>query len=150
MRFHPKRRASMDHKPGPNIASAAPAVPNKSQTHLSPGSIIIFQASISATEVPTMGVHNPAIKRMPAPMASTAGMVTFKGGSVHSLEAARTTSAEPITKRMKSKPAPGQPPANVEYSRRTLYIQSSDTVKAVETPKRGGIVTPKVRSGQGR
>jgi len=120
MRFQPKRRASMDHKPGPNIASAAPAVPNKSQTHLSPGSTIIFQSSISATKLPTMGVHNPATRRMPAPIESTARIVTFKGGSIHSLEAARTTSAEPITKRMKSKPVPGQPPANVEYSRRTL------------------------------
>jgi len=95
MRFQPKRRASIDHKPGPNIARAAPAVPSSSQTHLSPGSIMIFQISISATEVPTMGVHSPAIRRMPAPMASTAGMVTFKGGSIHSLEAACTTSAEP-------------------------------------------------------
>jgi hypothetical protein len=118
MRFQPKRRASIDHSPGPNIARAAPAVPNKSQTHLSPGSIIIFQISMSATEVPTMGVHNPATRRMPAPMASTAGMVTFKGGSIRSLEAARTTSEEPITKRRRSKPVPGQPPANVEYSRR--------------------------------
>ena len=121
MRFHPKRRASMDHKPGPNMASAAPAVPNNSQTHLSPDSIIILQTSISATEVPTMGVHNPTMSRMPAAIERTAKIVTFKGGSVHSLEAARTTSTAPITERMRSKPVPGQPPANVEYSRRTLY-----------------------------
>jgi len=67
-----------------------------------------------------MGVHNPAMRRMPAASKTTVTIVTFKGGSIHSLEAARTTSAEPITKRMKSKPVPGQPPANVEYSRRTL------------------------------
>ena len=137
MRFHPKRRASMDHKPGPNIASAAPAVPNKSQTHLSPGSIIIFQTSINATEIPTTGVHNPAMRRMPAASDSTATIVTFKGGSIHSLEAARTSIAEPITKRMKSKPVPGQPPANVEYSRRTLYTPIFRHCEARSKPPKG-------------
>jgi len=53
----------MDHKPGPNIARAAPAVPNISQSGLSPGSISIFQTSVSATEVPATGVHKPAIDR---------------------------------------------------------------------------------------
>ena len=63
MRFHPKRRASTDHKPGPNIARAAPTVPNNSQTHLSPGSVSIFQISIKAIAVPTIGVHKPTIKQ---------------------------------------------------------------------------------------
>jgi hypothetical protein len=119
MRFHPKRRASMDHKPGPNIARAAPAVPNSSQTHMSPVSVSIFQTSINAMEVPAMGVHKPAISSIPAPNKSTAGTVTLSGGgSLHSLKPARTMSTEPTTARMRSKPAPGQPPANVEYSRR--------------------------------
>jgi hypothetical protein len=118
MRFHPKRRASTDHRPGPNIARAAPAVPNNSQTHLSPGSMNIFQISITATEVPTMGVHKPAISRIPTPIESAARTLTFIGEWLANLEAARTTSAQPITKRMRSKPAPGQPPANVEYRRR--------------------------------
>jgi hypothetical protein len=131
MRFHPKRRASMDHEPGPNIASAAPA------THLSPGSIIIFQTSISATKLPTMGVHNPAMRRMPAASESTARIVMFKGGSIHSLEAARTTNAEPITRRMKSKPVPGQPPANVEYRRRTLYTPIFRHCEGRSKPQKG-------------
>jgi hypothetical protein len=118
MRFHPKRRASIDHRPGPNIARAAPAVPNKSQTHRSPGSVSIFQSWISATETPTMGVHKPAISRIPAPIERTARIVTVRGGSVHSLELARTMSADPTTNRIRSTPMPGQPPANVEYKRR--------------------------------
>ena len=73
MRFHPNRRASMDHKPGPNIARAAAAVPNSSHTHLSPGSVSIFQISINAMEVPTIGVHKPAISSIPAPIKSTSG-----------------------------------------------------------------------------
>jgi len=115
MRFHPKRRASMDHRPGPNIARAAAAVPNSSHTHLSPATVSIFQISINAMEVPTIGVHKPTMSRIPVPIKSTAGIVTFIGGrSLHSLKPARTISTEPTTKRMRSKPVPGQPPANVE------------------------------------
>jgi hypothetical protein len=122
MRLHPKRRASMENKPGPNIARAAPAVPSSSQTHLSPVSVSIFQISINAMDVPAMGVHNPAINSIPAPIKSTAGIATFMGGgSLHSLKLARTTSAEPTTKRMRSKPMPGQPPANVEYNLRKTH-----------------------------
>jgi hypothetical protein len=118
MRLQPKSRASIDHRPGPNIAREAPAVPNKSQTHRSPASRNILQISIRATDVPTMGVHKPATSRIPVAMESAARMVTFIGGSPASLEAARTVNAEPTTKRVRSKPAPGQPPANVEYRRR--------------------------------
>jgi len=119
MRFHPKRRASMDHKPGPNIARAAPAGANNSQTHLSPVSVSIVEISINAMEVPAMGVHKPAITNIPAPNNRIEGTVTLRdGGSLHSLRPARTISTEPTTTRMRSKPTPGQPPANVEYSRR--------------------------------
>jgi len=118
MRFHPKRRASMDHKPGPNIARAALTVPNSSQTHLSPGSVNIFQISMSAMDAPAMGVHKPAINSIPAPIKRMAGIVTFiGGGSLDSLKLARATSADPITTRIRSNPVPGQPPANVEYKR---------------------------------
>jgi hypothetical protein len=40
----------MDHKPGPNIARAAPAVPISSHSDLSPGNMNTFQISVSATE----------------------------------------------------------------------------------------------------
>jgi hypothetical protein len=140
MRFHPKRQASMDHKPGPNIARAAAAVPNSSHTHLSPGSANIFQISINAMEVPTIGVHKPTISRIPAPIKSTEGIVKFIGGrSLHSLKPARTTSAEPTTKRMRSKPVPGQPPANVEYRPQNAPFWTllyCDVVKANRDPKK--------------
>jgi len=108
----------MDHKPGPNIARAAAAVAKSSQTDLSPDSVSIFQISIIAMEVPTIGVHKPTISSIPAPIKSAAATVTFIGESAPSLKLARTTNAEPTTARMRSKPMPGQPPANVEYSRR--------------------------------
>jgi len=122
MRFHPKSRASIDHKPGPNIARAAPAVPNKSQTQRSPELVKIFQSSISAMQDPTIGVHKPMLKRIPAPNDSTATIVIFRGGSPHSLTPARMTSTDPTTNRMRSNPVPGHPPANVEYKRRKLRL----------------------------
>src|SRR5271166_1116150 len=109
----------MDHRPGPNIARAAPAVPNISQSDLSPGIMSIFQTSMRATEAPAMGVHKPAINRIPAPSKSMAGIVTFiGGGSLHSVRPAPPARAEPATTRIRSSPVPGQPPANVEYRRR--------------------------------
>jgi len=119
MRFHPKRRASIDQRPGPNMARSAAAVANSSHTHLSPATVSIFQISIKAMDIPTMGVHKPTMSRIPAPIKATVGMVTFiGGGSLHRLKLARAISTEPTTTRMRSKPVPGQPPANVEYSRR--------------------------------
>jgi hypothetical protein len=118
MRFHPKRRASTDHRPGPNIARAAPTVPNSTQTHLSPASVSNFQVSINAMEIPAMGVHSPGMRRIPHPASNADVIVVFTGGSLHKVELARPTSAEPTTRRMRSNPVPGQPPANVEYRRR--------------------------------
>ena len=66
-----------------------------------------------------MGVHKPAINRIPAPIKRMAGIVTLiGGGSLNSVVLAPTASAEPATTRIRSNPVPGQPPANVEYRRR--------------------------------
>jgi len=120
-RFHPKRRASIDHRPGPNIARVPLTVPSNTQSHKSPGIVRIFQTSMTATEVPTMGVHRPSIKKIPDPKRIAEVIVMFSGASPHSRKVARTTSMQPMTKRMRSKPMPGQPLANVEYRRRTKY-----------------------------
>jgi hypothetical protein len=48
-----------------------------------------------------------------------AGIATFAGGgSLQSVKLALPINAEPTTKRISSKPVPGQPPANVEHKRR--------------------------------
>ena len=139
-RRHPNRRASTDHKPGPNIARAPPMVPSRRATHRSPASVRICQISIKATNVPAMGVHRPGIRRIPEATKSAQVIVVFIGGSFHSVEVARTTSAEPTTTRMRSKPAPGQPPANVEYRRRNeapfWTLLDSGFATVTETPKR--------------
>ena len=61
-----------------------------------------------------MGVHKPSIKRIPVPARMAEVIVMFSEGSPHSRKLARRTSTQPMTKRMRSKPVPGQPPANVE------------------------------------
>ncbi len=61
-----------------------------------------------------MGVHKPSIKRIPETKSIAEVTVMFSGGSPNSREPARTTSTDPITRRMRSNPVPGQPPANVE------------------------------------
>src|SRR5271166_3816858 len=101
------------------MARAPPMVPSRTGTHGSPGSVKICQISVKATNVPAMGVHSPGIRRIPQAARSAHVIVVFiGGGSRQSVELARTISAEPTTKRMRSKPMPGQPPANVEYRRR--------------------------------
>jgi hypothetical protein len=66
-----------------------------------------------------MGVHSPGISRIPDPARNTAVTVVLMGAPLASVKPARTINAEPTTRRMRSKPKPGQPPANVEYKRRT-------------------------------
>lgn len=61
-----------------------------------------------------MGVHKPRIKRNPATRRIAAVIVIFGEGSPHNRKLARKTSTQPMTKRMRSKPMPGQPLANVE------------------------------------
>jgi hypothetical protein len=46
------------------------------------------------------------------------------GWSLHSFGPVPTKRTEPMTRRMTSKPMPGQPPANVEYRRRNTYLDS--------------------------
>jgi hypothetical protein len=48
--------------------------------------------------------------------------VVCTGRSLHSCRPTPRRRTEPTTRRMTSKPMPGQPPANVEYSRRNLYL----------------------------
>lgn len=128
------------------MARAAPTVPNTNQPDLSPCSVSILQISVKATATPAMGVHSPAISRVPAPINSMAGTVTFNGGgSLNSVKLARTTSADPTTSRIRSKPVPGQPPANVEYSRRTTHLSKTQLVlkvsRASGKPKESQIAT---------
>jgi hypothetical protein len=139
-RFHPNRRASTDHRPGPNIARAQAVVPSKTVTHRSPVIVTIYQVSSNATKTPTMGVHRPATRRSPDPARNAENNVVVRGAFLHSVEFARRSSEAPRTTRMRSKPVPGQPPANVEYRRRKTHLSKLHQFPALqtgnETPKR--------------
>ena len=97
-------------------------VPSKSGIHGSPARVkMIWPIAIKATSVPAMGVHKPGMRRIPDPTRNKEVIVVAVGGSLHSVALVRTSSAQPTTKRMRSKPTPGQPPANVEYKRRNVH-----------------------------
>jgi hypothetical protein len=155
-RFQPNRRASIDHRPGPNIARAPPMVASKRGTHWSPGAVMIWQVSSKATDAPTMGVHSPGIRRSPHPARNTDVTIIMIGGSPHTAELARATSAAPRTRRMRSNPIPGVPPAKVEYRRRKTHLSKPFKLATLHrrsgTPKRGELVTlwsPVVRLRRG-
>jgi len=120
--FQPNRRASIDHRPGPNIARAPPMVPSKRGTHQSPAIVMICQVSSKATDAPTMGVHNPEIRRSPQTAKNADIIIVWIDESPHTAELARATSAAPRTRRMRSNPIPGEPPAKVEYRRRKTHL----------------------------
>jgi hypothetical protein len=71
MRFHPKRRASTDHEPGPNIARAAPRLASRKYAILSAGVVKNRMTASRATSAAIMGVKNPIISRTPAQTRST-------------------------------------------------------------------------------
>jgi hypothetical protein len=121
MRFQPKRRASSDHKPGPNMATAPAMVASKRTTQTSPRSVSICQISMKAANAPTIGVQRPGMRRTPQTASNADVIVALIGGSLHKVRPARTINAEPPTRRMRSNPVPGQPPAKVEYKRRNTH-----------------------------
>jgi hypothetical protein len=120
-RFHPNRRASTDHRPGPNMARAQPMVPSRTVTHRSPPIVMICKISSNATKAPTSGVHRPGMRRSPNPVRNAEISVVVTWWLLHSGEFARRSNEAPRTRRMRSKPIPGQPPANVEYRRRKTH-----------------------------
>jgi len=143
-RFHPKRRASMDHNPGPNIARASPMVPKNSGVDRIATRVSTCKTEINATDVPAIGVQRPRIKSIPETSRNAEIISEVVEALLDSVELARNTNATPAIRRNKSRPAPGQPPANVEYSRRIrthnqpLECHVATTNKA---PKGGLVLT---------
>ena len=125
MRFHPKRRASTDQAPGPSSARAAPRVAIRIRVHGSPGCEKTFHTSMTTRSDPATGVHKPAIRSIPAPVAITHNMAGPNGGPLHSFVTPRSITSTPVTRRMSNRPIPGQPRANVENSLRKGTVLSS-------------------------
>jgi len=118
-RFHPNRRASTDHPPGPSSAKAAPTVDNKIQLNRSAARRKALKNAKIARRVPVTGVHKPRNKSIPTTPVSASSIADPSGGSPRSAMAAWMTKVVPATVRSKRRPAPGAPWAKVEKSRRT-------------------------------
>ena len=67
----PYSRASMDHIPGPIIATVMPKPARMIVMKELPGEIQNFTVSAMAIVIPATGVHNPKSKSTPATAAST-------------------------------------------------------------------------------
>jgi hypothetical protein len=117
MRFHPNKRASTDQAPGPSSARAAPMIPTRRLVRGSPEWEKAFQSSKNTTIAPATGVHKPASRSIAAIAESESIVVGRIGGLPRSIRSALAISATPAAKRRRSKPTPGQPWANVEYTR---------------------------------
>src|SRR5947208_14658372 len=115
MRFHPKRRASTDHAPGPSNAKPAPIVAKKMQAHGSPGREMVFQIPMAATSDPEIGVHKPASRSIPTAIASVLETINWIGGPDCSLASPLAINEAPDTSRMSRRTLPGQPGSTGEY-----------------------------------
>jgi hypothetical protein len=81
MRLRPKTQASIDHVPGPIIAKVAPMTDKKRGRVGCSGDTKASLASRMATRAPAIGVHNPAISRMPATAPIVSGTTAAQLGS---------------------------------------------------------------------
>jgi len=128
-RLQPKRRASIDQAPGPSNASAAPVAANRNERHgSSPGKKKLNSPSAAMSAAAT-GVQRPTATRIPTPSERAWRKIAPGGGPASSPSMACTTSARPAASRRSRSPAPAEPWANVESSRRTC-----STVEVAENP----------------
>ena len=122
IRFQPNSRASIDQRPGPNIARAPAMVAARRHTRRPSAAVRICEIWRMAASVPATGVHSPAVRRSPDPARDAEVSVVWTEGALHSPGLARRTRTAPTTRRMSSKPIPGQLPVNVEYRRRKTHL----------------------------
>src|SRR5262249_54052256 len=76
-----------------------------------------FQNPSAATRDATTGVHSPAISDIPLIIATAPRATNAAGGSARSLVSQYVITAMPATKRIRRRPAPGQPCAKDENRR---------------------------------
>jgi len=120
MRFHPKRRASTDHTPGPSSASAAPRTAMRTQIHGFARRSDAWSNPSTASSVPATGVHKPIRRSSPTTISTTFRVASPKEGAPPNSRTPRVTTPIPAVTRSNSKPSPGAPPAKFEKSLRTI------------------------------
>ena len=119
--FHPNRRASIDHAPGPSKSSAAPRVAIRIPAHGSPGPQNTSHTPAMDARAPALGVHKPAINDNPRITSAMWARNTMKCGPVRCGVSSSAIREIPHTRRMSRRPMPGQPRAKFENRRRRKH-----------------------------
>ena len=131
MRFHPKRRASTDHNPGPMSASAAPRIPMSTHVHGFARCRAACTNPRIASIVPAIGVHKPTRSSSPTLRVRICSKIDPSGGAPRNARIPCASRLMPAARRSKSRPNPGAPPAKFENSLRTTLrgykIRNSDS-----------------------
>ena len=116
MCFLPKKRASIDHAPGPIIARLAPKPDRMIAVHGSADPEKTTHSCVAATKRPIYGVPSPITRRTDAIDGSA---TSAKSGPASSRRNASRKRMVPTRNRWRSRPVPGHPPAKVENKRCT-------------------------------
>jgi hypothetical protein len=118
MRFHPNRRESRDHTPGPIMDSAIPIAARRILLQGSPDLVMKPREAAAATMHPETGVHKPTDKSAPAIIAANCRIAGSPAWGRSNPRKLKLKTALHATSRKIRRPAPGQPCANVEKRRR--------------------------------
>ncbi len=139
MRFLPKSRASMDRKPGPRPASAAPKVAKRMEFSRWLVLVKANQISTTITSTPAMGVHSPASRSVPAATATDCMMIVCSREVSSSAATPSRISQIPATSRRRRRALPGQPSGNVANNRCRIILNREDkhSARRFESPKTG-------------
>jgi hypothetical protein len=127
-RFLPNKQESIDHAPGPSIATLTDSTASKTWIQVCScreWSHKAIQPSSRAASVPITGVHRPAIRKTPAPAAIKSGTRAIASdGFAESAAMAKQIRAIPRQLRSRSRPTPGQLFGKVENRRCRAYPNS--------------------------
>jgi len=115
--FLPKRRASIDHAPGPIIARLAPKAARSNGASPPERVENAIHSSTTAIEVPLTGVHRPKNSNMPQPAAIQWGILDRSWDDSRGYRHREQQRKAAVAVLSKRRPLPGQLFGNVEKSR---------------------------------
>ena len=140
MCFLPNSRASIDHAPGPIIASVPPSTARMIDINVLPLPAKAIQSSTAAISAPATGVQNPANMNIPKTAPAACEAMSVVAEVPLNITMARQIRAVPVMNRCRNRPKPGHPLANVENSRckqtsfgRLRYLHQDENSRKSET-----------------
>ena len=141
-RFLPNKQESIDHAPGPSIATLTDSAARKTWIQVCScreWSQKAIQPSSRAASAPITGVHRPAIRKTPAPASIKSGTRPIApDGFADSAAMAKQIRAIPRQLRSRSRPTPGQLFGKVENRRCRAYpnFNRMEVAPAFDSPNR--------------